>query len=681
MRPFTIRVVLSFVLAALAAPAAAQQALLDQPVKAGELTLFPDLNDGSKFYYVSDKPRLSVDADGHPQFSFLRWVDDQKTNPDAPDAREGEGGGIVHAVVSLGVTPEQLQTARQELQRVRPGGTIQGPMVYRSGKFALVAAVTDPAGGLATKVLGLGKAPVLDGEKAAVSILLTKQGAKILWESFATPAPDISFSFEMELGGFRSPHKGVIEADFDQIYEHQAFGAGVASTYLAAEIKGAFDDLTRKNAIRVTQVGSDEKLESLLSTAYEKLLALMFAPIESSGVPSIASMQAIGGGPSLLDRAGTMLAAGRADARASAASTPATAPAATPTVTPASTRPAGPAGSTGPSGPSGPSGPAAEATAATPPADSRPQVPATARGSVTPPAETSPAAGARLAGDPAPATAGQPAQPAASSAPAFAVVATYEMKQVHQRGTFRIDLNKFTTDSLTLRFDENIGDLRSLRGDATVFRQVNLDDPFFRKREIAVALDGLDADDFGKFVNGVTVHLRKVHATGEITDEEVAIKRDNFTAGGNAFKLVYGWKNDADRRKWLDYEYTVTWSFFGGVQVAVPAQKASDGMIVLAPPFQRRTVEVQADPAALAAQQVRSITVRLWAKAGGKEQVQQVTLDPGKSRLSDRFEILLPADSFAYDYEIAWRKAGNKSGTTGRLSGQDAILFVDDVVL
>jgi hypothetical protein len=60
--------------------------------------------------------------------------------------------------------------------------------------------------------------------------------------------------------------------------------------------------------------------------------------------------------------------------------------------------------------------------------------------------------------------------------------------------------------------------------------------------------------------------------------------------------------------------------------------------------------------------------------------MQQLTLDPAKGRLSDRFEILLPADSFAYDYEIAWRMSGNRSGTTGRRSGQDAILFVDDVV-
>ncbi|MFQ5647298.1 MAG: 50S ribosomal protein L22, partial [bacterium] len=39
------------------------------------------------------------------------------------------------------------------------------------------------------------------------------------------------------------------------------------------------------------------------------------------------------------------------------------------------------------------------------------------------------------------------------SPPPFAVVAAFEMKRVRQRGKFTIDLNKYTSDSITLRFD------------------------------------------------------------------------------------------------------------------------------------------------------------------------------------------------------------------------------------
>ncbi|MAE94643.1 MAG: hypothetical protein CL910_08290 [Deltaproteobacteria bacterium] len=44
--------------------------------------------------------------------------------------------------------------------------------------------------------------------------------------------------------------------------------------------------------------------------------------------------------------------------------------------------------------------------------------------------------------------------------PGFALVASFQMKKVRQKGEFRIDLNKYTSDSLSMRFDSNIGDLR-----------------------------------------------------------------------------------------------------------------------------------------------------------------------------------------------------------------------------
>src|SRR5207245_3364301 len=111
----------------------------------------------------------------------------------------------------------------------------------------------------------------------------------------------------MELTGYRSPHRALIEANFDQIYEHKAFEAGVATKYLAAEIKAAFDDLRREGGIKVTQVGEDEKMEALVTTAYNKITDMMFSPIGGTGTPDLASLNGAGGQPSLLDKATKML--------------------------------------------------------------------------------------------------------------------------------------------------------------------------------------------------------------------------------------------------------------------------------------------------------------------------------------------------------------------------------------
>jgi hypothetical protein len=304
-------------------------------------------------------------------------------------------------------------------------------------------------------------------------------------------------------------------------------------------------------------------------------------------------------------------------------------------------------------------------------------MPAAARRGARPPARRDTDAIARISGDPAPA---QPiAERQEQSAPTFAVLASFEMKSVHQTGIFKIDLNKYTTDNLTLRFDENIGDMRSLMKDGDNFRQVNLDDPLYKQRELVVFVDGMNAKDFGDYINFATVQMRKKHQTGDETQDEVRIDRKNFNSEGNAFKLMYGWKNDSDRRQWMNYEYQTTWSFFGGKELQTTWKAANAGAINLAPPFQKHSVDLQADPDAITQAGVRSITVKIFYNLGDTEQVKQVTLNASKGQLSDRIDFILPSDRVNYDYQIDWRLKGNKTVSSGRKSASDAVLFVDEV--
>ena len=230
-----------------------------------------------------------------------------------------------------------------------------------------------------------------------------------------------------------------------------------------------------------------------------------------------------------------------------------------------------------------------------------------------------------------------------------------------------------------MRFDENIGNLSGLMNDNTVFRQVNLDDPLFVQREIVAFVDGMNAQDFGQFINFVNVRLKKTHQSGDITNQEVRIDRNNFNKEGNNFKMVYGWKGDNDRKKWTNYEYETEWSFFGGQTVKVPAQVSQSGAIDLMPPYQRRSVEFTADANTLAAANVRLVTVKLFYDLAGKEQVKQVTLNPAKGQLSEKVDFMLPGDQYDYSYEVSWRMANNETKTSGRLKASDAIQFVDNV--
>jgi hypothetical protein len=642
-------IALAFVFVLLSNIAKAQQILLDKPVKAGEITVFPEVGNENNFYYLPDKLRLAKHPSGKPQLSFLRYVENT-TGPEATD--EAEGGGIVHAVVELGVTPEQLTEAKQQLRRVKPSGVIVGPIVYKGGTIALITSFNKENGELTKQVIGLGKAPILDGEKAAVSIQLTKKGAKLLWESFKTPTPDLSFSFEMELSGFRSPIKAKIEANFDQIYEHKNFQAAIASPVLAAEIKAAFDDLIKSGAIKVTQVGSDEDMEKAIDAAYTKLTNMMFDPAAGTGTPNLSQLTGTGSQPGLLDRATTMLNNARTEARTendrrrTEARTD---------LAESERRAAHGSGTPG----AGTTATTADTTGAFHPSEGVSSVPSSEASRI----EDDYNRRHRLINQDQ------------ASVPSFAIAVSFEMRTVRQRGQFVIDLNKYNADNLTVRFDENVGTIDC----AECFQQINLDDPLYKQRFITAFLDGANAGDFTNYINGVTVTLRKKHATGEITTKEVRIDRSNFNKEANNFKMVYGWKNDNDRSKWLDYEFKTDWFFFGGHSVTSDWQSSDGADVKLSAPFVRRIIDVEADPGLIATANVRAIDVKVYSKLGPGQQVKEMRMSTKANQLSGQVEIMQPKDVVDYEYEVTWHLNDGSTKSSGKKTANTKSLFVDNI--
>ncbi|MEZ4824914.1 MAG: hypothetical protein R3C61_01270 [Bacteroidia bacterium] len=587
-------------------PGRGQAVFIDKPVRVGELTVFPSIQNPNQYYYLVDKARLAVTEDDKPQFSFLRYV--QNAPGSTKDiSQEGEGGGIVHAVITLGVTDEQLDEAKREIRRVNPDGEIIGPVIYTSGKFGLVSSFAEEGSEFTHHLLGLGSAPILDGNKAAISLNLTKQGAKILWESFKTATPDVTFSFEMQLEGYRSPIQATLEANFDQIYKHKAFEAGIASVMLQAEVNAAFDDMVKNGAIKFTGVEADENMEKLIEIAYKKLTDMMMEPVNNS----VSQFADLGRTQSTMDRASNLLSQSRRE-------------------TDAANR----------------------------------QIREDNRRNEE---------RARREGD----TNLKPKPE--QSAQTFTIAASFKMKEVKTSGVFKVSLNKIMADELAIRFDENIGNMNKYAKDETIFRQVNLDDPFFRQREISAFLDGYNAAEFGQYINFVTVKLVKTHAKGATTEQEIRIDRSGFNEKGNLYKMVYGWKDDNDRRKWLDYEYEILWSFFGGQEVAEAKRHTSFSAINLKPPFEPRTITLDGDPEYLKEKGVRSVTVSVYYNVGGQDNVKKTTLSTERGQISEKISLLLPENRYDYDYEIQWRLRGNQVVNSGRQSSSESILFIDEL--
>jgi hypothetical protein len=684
----TMRAVLFLAaVAALTTPARAQQILLE-PVRAGDLTLFRSLTNEKAYYYISDQPRLATGPDGKPQISLLRWVENKRSGAGDAEIREGDGGGIVHALVTLEVTPEQIQKAQSELQSTHPGARIEGPVMYENGTLGLVSNFKDPKGGLVEQVMGVGKAPLLDRQAAAVTMQLTKKGAQVLWESIQTPVPDISFTFEMQLAGFRPPVRAILEADFDQIYSHKAFAAGFASTHLGAEIEAVYDDLRRTGAIKLTQIGSDASMDQLIQTAYAQLSKIMFesAPdILKPGMGSSILPGAEAQSDSMLAKATSLLAASRADAAKSGSSGSKEPSQALKDARAKATKAEDDAKKAEDAAvkakaayEKAPDGKAANGK----PADAQAEKDKAALKTAADNAQKA-ADDARKKANDAKAEADkiQAAEAKDSSGdgkkdlPTWAAVASFKMKEVHQSGKMTFDLNKYTESSVTLRFDGNVGDVRQFKDH---FREVNLWSPLYQQREVVVYVDGANVADFGQYVNFVTVRLHKKHEGGAITDDEVLIDRNNFNKENNRFKLLYGWKGDNDRRHWMEYEYQTVWSLFGGKTVETPMQKATAQAIPVVAPYERRLVEVRANADDLAKAEVRSVNVKIFYDLGGSPQVKQATLDPAKPQTSQIEFMTLPG-TVDYEYEITWRLKGNRTVTSGRQKASESWLDVSDV--
>lgn len=645
--------ILSFILLLVYTVLPAQDILLDKTVRAGDLTLFQSVSNPNEYYYLSDKPKLAVDPNtGKPQFSFLRYVDNQKGADNQPAKEEGEGGGIIHCVIEMGVSQEQLAAARQGLQRVNSNGIIKGPAIYTGGTIALISSVVDPQSGFAKKIIGMGKAPILDGQKAAISINLTKLGSKVLWESFQTPTPDLSFSFEMELKGYKSPRRAIIEANFDQIYSSQAFSAAAITrqggVMLAGEINQAYEDLYKSGAIKVTTYNPDESLDKAVEDAYGKLTRMMFDPTGANQptAPTLPGQNQ----PSLLDRAQNLLNQGRKDALQDFMLTE--------DLEREELQKEKPAQSSVEAGSN---------VGGTEPQGNSQNMRSIHSGSSAPREINSFTIPKEKYGYTRP----------TPTLPTTAIVASYTMRTIRQRGIFKIDLNKYSLDNLSLRFDQNVGAINC----ADCFKQVNLDDPLYKQREISAVVDGYNADDFQKYINYVSVSFRKKHENGEYTNGDVNIDRAKFNQQGNYFSFLYGWKDDNNRLKWREYEYKTVWNFFGGASLESPWTKSDLGIVPLSPPYIRRLIDVEMDQDVVAKEGIRSVEVKVTYKVEGKDMVKQIRLNPKSGSLAMQIEVLLPAASInsspTYDYEVTWILSNGTTKVMPKKTSTNLVIFAD----
>ncbi|MEN8145530.1 MAG: hypothetical protein ABFS14_11330, partial [Gemmatimonadota bacterium] len=281
-------VLVSALAAAFPSDASAQQLLLDRGVRADGVWCFPLASDTLRYLYIPDQATLAVDDEGRPQFSFVRYVINEPSTSGDAALTEAEGGGILTFLVSYGVSEDRRRRMERELPRVTDNrdAVLGGPVVFQSGSFSLVSALLGE-GGEATRraILTTGRAPVLAGNRIALSFELDPERSTLLLESLQTATPDVSLVFDMTFIGLAPAFDAELTVDWTKVRQHQDFSAGGSVFWVGADVEVMFDKMLRDNAIELKSSGSDEAMEALLATVYDRLLKLMFEPVQPMEVP------------------------------------------------------------------------------------------------------------------------------------------------------------------------------------------------------------------------------------------------------------------------------------------------------------------------------------------------------------------------------------------------------------
>jgi len=610
-----------------------QQILFDKGVRAGQLTAFPELSNPNNYYYLPDKISVATHPDGKPQFSFIRYV----RNVSDPESSGGitesnQAGGVLHVLVSLSIPDEMRKEAEREIQRLNGSAKLMGPVIYKSGKVAVISSIIGTDGEMTKKVVGLGSAPILEGQKAAVSVLLSKEGSDILWATFQTPTPDLSFQFEMDARGYLSPKSVKIEANFEQIYSHKSIEAAAVSPVFAAEIKAAFDELSNSGAIKVTQIGEDADLNKMKETAYNQLVNLMFDKVGGEGAADFNRLLPHNS-KSMLDRATEMLTRARTEARQ-------------------------------------------ENQRIERAEQQRAEREARARQSANRLMDSI----YRARNIPVPPGGDQEGDSDRDRVrrvpvPSFAITASLVLKKVKRTGKYFIDLNKYTEDQRTFPFAENVGNM--LKTCPSCFFSVNLDDPLYKQRDISVRLVGVNNTDFGNYISSVEVMMRKKHENNETTLDNVIIDKNAFNTKANNFRMQYGWKGDNNREKWLNYEYKTKWVFGGGFSIETDWMEQEFSSIDMVPPLVKKDVYVELDPDFINEKKVRAAEVKIYFKNGDREDLRSVNLRANSDVLSKSVELILPKEVDNYDYEVTWFLKGKPPHKVKRTTYNYGSIYLD----
>ena len=172
--------------------------------------------------------------------------------------------------------------------------------------------------------------------------------------------------------------------------------------------------------------------------------------------------------------------------------------------------------------------------------------------------------------------------------------------------------------------------------------------------------------------------MRKKHENSEETLQSLIIDRKKFNQDGNDFTMIYGWKGDNTRKKWLSFDYKTKWTFNNGATVETDWKTQDFAAVNLIPPLVKRDIYVELDPEFAQSEGLRAAEIKIFNNSvAGKTETKTVSLKTADNILSKSVELVMPENREDYEYEVVFFPKGKQPVKMPRKTSNFGSLYFD----
>jgi hypothetical protein len=244
----------------------------------------------------------------------------------------------------------------------------------------------------------------------------------------------------------------------------------------------------------------------------------------------------------------------------------------------------------------------------------------------------------------------------------------FKRKSVSRQSTQRLSLKKVIARYEPYQMVGNIGNwFAQHKNNPKLFTEVNLDDPFFQRREVRFVIDNEAYDIFEEMVNYATVQVKVERKGQRPFIEELTIDKQYLQENGQTASVSFARMGDDAQ----SFSYATQWSLRGGhLYPAQPQWKEGELTVTLAAPVKPVDIEAETDLAELERMGFSRISVELRYKRFGKEYHDKkgLVLSPatGEAIASKTVYQDKSADKIAYRLIYHHKKLGQLEDTEWR---------------